>query len=294
MNRVLLAALLATPIPATAQMDHSMHGGEAAPVADPHAHHMGAGVDDGSSPSTKPPPPPDDWAADSVYAPSEMAAARRAMLAEHGGMQFSQILVSIAEIAFREGKEGYRWDGEGWFGGDIDRVVMKSEGEGGFGSKLDEGELSLLWSHAVDPYFNLQAGARQDFGSGPSRRYASVGVEGLMPYWIDFDAALFLSDKGQLFGRIEASYDQRITQRLIAQPRVDLDFSAQDSRDQRVGSGLTNASLALRLRYEIAREFAPYVGISHERRLGAAARAARTDSEDPRSTRLTAGISFWF
>src|SRR3546814_2105416 len=112
----------------------------------------------------------------------------------------------------------------------------------------------------MGPEFDLQAGVRQDFGQGPNRTYATVGFEGLAPYLFEVEGALFLSNKGDLLGRLEGYYDQRITQRLVLQPRVELNLSAQDVPENRLGSGITNAELGLRLRYEITRQFAPYIG----------------------------------
>ena len=105
---------------------------------------------------------------------------------------------------------------------------------------------------------------------------------------------MFLSNKGDLLGRLEGYYDQRITQRLILQPRVEFNFEAQDVPENRIGSGLSNAELGLRLRYEIRREFAPYIGISYDRKVGDTARFARAAGEDVSNTSFVAGIRFWF
>ena len=271
---VAMAVMLAAP--ARAQMP-----GMAMPAA-PQA---------GNAPS---PAPPTDRAADAFYDPATMAAADRAMRREHGGMAFSQIMFNLAEVQLRRGGDGYRWDGEGWFGGDIDRLVVKSEGEGRFRDRVEAAEVQALFSRAIGPYFNAQAGARQDLGPSPRRTYASLGVEGLAPYWFDVEAILFLSNRGELLGRFEGYYDQRITQRLILQPRVELNLAAQDVRANGIGVGLSMIEAGLRLRYEIAREFAPYLGISHDRRVGHTARFARAAGEDVRSTSVVAGVRFWF
>ena len=235
--------------------------------------------------SAPPPPAPTDRAADRFYDPAAMASANRQMRMEHGGMRFSQILFNLAEVQVRDGRDGYRWDGEGWFGGDIHRLVVKTEGEGAFRDRIGAAEVQALYSRAIDPYWNLQAGVRQDIG-GPARRtYAVVGVEGLAPYWFDVEGALFLSDKGELLARTEAWVDQRITQRAILQPRIEVNFAAQDIADQQIAAGVSNLELGLRLRYEIAREFAPYVGIHWERRYGSASGGGAA---------LALGIRTWF
>ncbi|MEK9212982.1 copper resistance protein B [Sphingomonas sp. 2378] len=232
-----------------------------------------------------PPAPPSDRAADRFYDPAAMAVADRRMRMEHGGMRFSQILFNLAEVQIRDGRDSYRWDGEGWFGGDIDRLVIKSEGEGRLGARIGAAEVQALYARAIDPYWNLQAGLRQDVGAGARRTYAVLGVEGLAPYWFDVEGALFLSDKGEVLARAEAWIDQRITQRAILQPRVEMNLAAQDVPEQGIASGVSNLELGLRLRYEIAREFAPYVGVSWERRYGPASGGGAA---------LALGIRTWF
>ena len=241
-----------------------------------------------------PPPAPTDRAADRFYDPAAMAAADRAMRREHGGMAFRQILFNLAEVSPRAGRDSYRWDGEGWFGGDIHRLVVRSEGEGAFRGRVETAEVQALYSRSVDPYWNLQAGLRQDLGTGARRTYAVVGVEGLAPYWFDVEGALFLSDRGELLGRVEGWYDQRVTQRLILQPRVEFNLAAQDMPGRRIGAGLSTAEAGLRLRYEFAREFAPYVGVNWERRTGATARYARGRGEDAGGAALVLGVRAWF
>lgn len=135
---------------------------------------------------------------------------------------------------------------------------------------------------------------RQDIRPRPARTWATLGIEGRAPYQFDVQAAAFLSDKGQLAGRLEGTYDQRITQRLIVQPRAELDLAAQDMPDQRIGSGLSTTELGLRLRYEIRREFAPYVGVSWTWATGRTADYARADGKDTSERSIVAGVRFWF
>lgn len=241
-----------------------------------------------------PPPAPTDHAADRVFDPIVMAASRAQLRKEHGGSLIGMVLLNIAEYQVRKGKDGYRWDGEAWYGGDINRLTLKSEGEGALRDQLESAEIQALYSRALDPYWNLQAGVRYDFKPNPSRTYATIGIEGLAPGFFEVEGALFLSNKGELLGRLEGYYDQRITQRLILQPRVELNFAAQDVPENGIGSGLSNAELGLRLRYEIRREFAPYIGVSYDRKVGDTARFARIAGEDVGNTSFVAGIRFWF
>ena len=241
-----------------------------------------------------PPPAPRVDAADAIFGADAMAPVRARLYAEHGGGSISRIMLDQAEVRVGSGETTYSWDGEARFGGDIDKLVIKSEGEGAFGGAFDRGEGQLLWSRAIGPYFDLQTGLRQDVGPGPSPTYAVLGVEGLAPYWFDVEAALFLSDKGDVTTRIEGSYDQRITQRLILQPSAELNFALQDVREQGIGAGLSSAELGLRLRYEIAREFAPYLGYVWEGKIGRSAQLARAVGNDPSRSSVVAGIRFWF
>ncbi|ALJ12358.1 copper resistance protein B [Sphingopyxis macrogoltabida] len=241
-----------------------------------------------------PPPAPRVGAADAIFGADAMAAARARLYAEHGGSTISQVMVDMAEARIGKGGDSYVWDAEARFGGDIDKLAIKSEGEGDFGGRLEDAEVQALWSHAVGPYFDVQAGVRQDFGPGPSPTHAVLGFEGLAPYWFDVEGALFLSDKGDVTARLEGSYDQRITQRLIVQPMAEVEAAFQDVAERGIGGGFSNVELGVRLRYEIAREFAPYVGFAWERKLGKTARLARAAGDNVSRPAFVAGIRFWF
>ncbi|WP_016746479.1 copper resistance protein B [Rhizorhabdus wittichii] len=303
------------PAPAPAQDDpHAGHdmtpaaadphaGHDMAPDAKPSAHRHGAPAPAPAADATgtdlpagtaPPPQVQHDRLADRFWGAEAMARAQAHMLHEHGSMTQRQVILNLFERQFRDGRDGYRWDGQAWFGGDIDRFLLTTEGEATRGEGVEAGEVQALWSHALDPYWNLQAGVRQDVQRGPDRSYATVGVEGLAPYWFDLEARLFLSNKGDLLARFEGHYDQRITQRLVLQPRVEVELSAQDVPESGIGSGLSTIEAGLRLRYEIAREFAPYVGFNWERRFGDTARYARLAGEDVTSKGFVAGIRFWF
>lgn len=273
---------------------HVMPAPAAAP--DPHAGHaMGHGAGGTALPAGQgaPPPPPDDSWADRTFDPAAMADARARLKAEHGAMKIATLTFNLAEYQARKGRDGYRWDGELWYGGDINRFVMRTEGEGGFGDGVEEAEVQALYSRALDAYWNLQAGVRID-AKPNGRAYAVLGLEGLAPYWFDVESAVFLSERGDVLGRVQATYDQRITQRLIAQPFVEANVALQDVRRDRIGSGLSDIELGLRVRYEIAREFAPYVGVSWERSFGDTARYARAAGETVRSTAFVLGVRTWF
>lgn len=239
-----------------------------------------------------PPTPPTTLLADAIHGAAAMDRARAVLRTEHGGAQASLLMLDIAEFA--PGSKAYEWEGEAWFGTDEHRLVLKSEGEGARGSAVESAEVQVLYSRPSGLYTDIQAGLRQDLERGPRRTYATVGIESLLPYWFEAEAALFLSHRGELSARVEGSYDLRLAQRLVLQPRVELNMSAEDVRSRGVGSGISDAELSLRLRYEIRREFAPYVGVVWARKFGDTARFARRAGEEAEETRAVAGVRAWF
>jgi copper resistance protein B len=274
-------------------MQHDMSSMHGMAMDKPMAAHGAGGTsfEPGNAPA---PAPPTDHYADRIYPDGAMVDSRSMLQKEHGGSTSSMIVFNLAEYQIRNGRDGYRWDGEAWFGKDLDRLVIKTEGEGVNREGIESAEVQALYSRALDPYWNLQGGVRYDFTPNPSRAYATIGIEGVSPYWFDMEAALFLSNKGDVLGRIEGYYDQRITQRLILQPRIELNLSAQDVPENRIGAGISNAELGLRLRYEVRREFAPYIGVSYDRKIGQTAHYARADGEDVRATSFVIGVRTWF
>ncbi len=235
-----------------------------------------------------------EHAADAVWGAAAMAPVRRAVYAEHGTFRGGKLLIDRFEYRAQDGHDGYAWEGEGWYGGDYNRLWLKSEGEGGFGAALESAEVQALWSHALDPWFNLQTGIRYDLRPRPDRAHLAVGLQGLAPYWFEVDVAAFLSDRGDLTARLEAEYDQRITNRLIVQPRAEIELAAQDVPSIGLGAGLSSIEAGVRLRYELVPEFAPYLGVDYERSVGDTADLARAAGERVGGWALVAGIRAWF
>jgi copper resistance protein B len=184
-------------------------------------------------------------------------------------------------------------DLQGYYGTPTSKLWLKSEGEAALGEGVEDAEVQALWSRAVAPYWDLQLGVRQDL-AGQTDTHAVVGIQGLAPYLFEIDAALFLSQRGDLTARIEAEVDQRITQKLILQPRVEVSLAAQDNPARKQGAGVDKIEAGLRLRYEIVPEFAPYIGIEQGWKLGGSARYARLAGEDPSVTSVVMGVRFWF
>lgn len=267
--------------------------------ADPHVGHdmsamkSGDAAMDAVTPPTTPPPPAADHLADRYFDVAQMAEARHMLQMEHGGMAFSNVMLDRIEFAPGDSERGYTWNGEFRYGGDIHRLAVKSEGEGSRDKGVEDAEIQVLYSRAVTRYFDVQAGIRQDF-KPHSRTYLTVGTEGMFPYWFEVDGAVFLSNEGEVLARAEGTYDLRLTQRLILQPAAEMTLSGQNIPDLEIGSGLSSIELGLRLRYELRREFAPYIGVSYQRKFGDTADYARAAGNDPETAKFVIGIRAWF
>lgn len=235
------------------------------------------------------PPPPEAGsgparAADAIWGAEAMARSRADLKEDHGGQKVLWFQADRAEIRLADEGEAYLWDVQGYYGGDIDKFWVESEGEGDFGGELEDASIEGLWAHAIAPFWDLQTGIRQDL-TGPNRTYATIGVQGLAPYLFEIDAAAYLSNEGDLTAEIEAELDQLITNRLILQPRAELVLAAQDVPELGIAAGVSKAEIGVRLRYEITREFAPYIGFEQEWSF-----LGETDAR----TNVVAGVKFWF
>ncbi len=211
---------------------------------------------------------------------------------------FGYLLVDRLEYRDDEGPNHLLWDAQGWYGGDYRRLWLKTEGESPVSDSHGEAEVQLLYGHLVAPYWDVQAGVRYDraYGSGPDRdrRFGVLGIQGTAPYRFETDAALSVSEDGDVSVSAEFEYELLLTQRLVLQPRVEINAAAQQVRDWGVGSGINDVQLGLRLRYEIRREFAPYVGVEWTRKLGDTADIARDEGEEVSVPALVAGLRLWF
>jgi copper resistance protein B len=287
------------PAPAPAPDLHAGHD-KAEPAPDPHAgHDMGAMEPSASPGPTMETPPPakagsgPPRAADAVWGADAMVASREELVRTHGDFPVFWFQGDRLETQVREGADTFLWDIQGYYGGPTERLWFKSEGEGEWGSAPGDAEAQALFSKAFKPFWDFQAGIRHDL-AGPDTTHAVIGVQGLAPYMFEIDTALFLSHRGDVTARIEAEVDQRITQRLILQPRIEANLSAQDIPALGISAGLDQIEVGARLRYEIRREFAPYIGIEQSWRTGNGADFARLRGEDPSVTSFLVGIRFWF
>lgn len=266
---------------------HDQHGERAQPAPDP-----------SPGPTMETPPPAaagsgPPRAADAIWGAEAMQASREELRRTHGDFPVLWLMGDRIEAQLREGGNAFLWDIQGYYGGPTQRLWFKSEGEGDFGSAPEQAEVQALYSRAILPFWDVQAGLRQDL-AGPGTTHAVIGIQGLARYRFEVDAALFVSHRGDITARIEAEVDQRITQRLILQPRIEANLAAQDIPVLGIGAGLDQFEVGARLRYEFWREFAPYVGVEHAWRTGRGADFARARGENPSVTSMVAGIRFWF
>lgn len=215
--------------------------------------------------------------------------------AVHDNEIFAAFFADRFEYQTREGNEVLLWDVQAWIGRDYNKLWFKSEGtrlleEDDF----EEAEVELLYSRNIATYWDLQAGVRHDFEPNPERTFAALGIQGLAPQWFEVDATAYLSEDGDLSASIEVEYHLLLSQRLVLQPRFETGIALQEVEEFGVGQGINDIELGVRLRYEIRREFAPYIGFSWSRKLGETADLAEAEGEEIDVASFVAGVRFWF
>jgi len=251
------------------QMDHSRHA---------------AHIHPGSTQPREPVPTPSD---------ADRAAAFPVL--DHRSMQHAPSLNSLLRVDRLEQRwngrhgDGQAWEAGGWIGGDINRLWLRSEGERS-GGRTQSADLEALYGRSISPWWDVLVGVRQDFRPGDPRTWAALGIQGLAPYKFETSATLYADSGGQLMARAEVEYDVLLTNRLILQPLLEATLAARDEPGRGIGRGLDTLEAGLRLRYELDRRFAPYIGVSHERRFGDAANHAG----NARDTHWVAGVRMWF
>ena len=207
--------------------------------------------------------------------------------------RFGRFLANELEFTGGNKERGQSWDIEAWYGGDYNKLWLKAEGNRKAG-RLESSRTEALWDHAISTYWGTQLGVRHDNGGGPTRNWLAFGVQGLAPYWFETEATAYFGRNGSLAARIEVRYDLLFTQKLILQPTLEANFYSKNDPERRIGSGLSDVELGLRLRYEISRQFAPYVGVAWNRKAGDTANYARQLGESARTNRIVAGVKLWF
>ncbi|SEL10620.1 copper resistance protein B [Pseudoxanthomonas sp. GM95] len=281
--------------------------------ADPHAGHaMPAGMSMESMPGmdmpmAAPGAPPMDHNAHHGHSapmpaplPAPTMEKRAAAFPDLGGMDMSLHMDDNPTVAVLRGDRlehveggGTAWDARFGVGGNFDKFWLRSEGEQHRGEQA-RGDVQLQWSHATGPWWDRVFSLRSDFGPGPSRQWAGLGVMGLAPYKFELEAHAYIGEQGRLAARVEAEYELLLTNRLILTPRVEFNAYSKDDRANRIGKGLSDGEAGLRLRYEITRQFAPYVGYGWSRSFGDTADLVRADGEPALDHGWVAGLRFWF
>ncbi len=214
-----------------------------------------------------------------------------------GGLPDDPLLFSLmidkAEVTRPDGRSAFAWEADAWLGKDLNKLWLKTEGERAAGDGT-EGKTELLYSRAIAPFWDLQAGWRHDFVPGASRDWAAVGFKGLAPYRFEVDASAYLGRSGRAAANLKAEYEYLFTQRLILTPEVEINLYSKDDPRMGIGSGVSDTAVGLRLRYELAREFAPYIGVQWWRKYGRTADYAEAEGGRRTDTQFVLGVRAWF
>ena len=192
--------------------------------------------------------------------------------------RFATLHVDRLETVHASRGGGQQWEVQGGYGDSRDKLWLRSEGERS-GGRLEAADIELLWQHAVAAFWDTRLGVRSDTGGGPGRQWVAFGVQGLAPYWFELEATGYVGPGGRTAARLRADYELLFTQRLVLQPELELNAYGKADPARGLGSGLSDVALGLRLRYEIRREVAPYVGGVWMRRFGGTAEHGRSGFE---------------
>ncbi|MBB1472005.1 copper resistance protein B [Luteimonas sp. MC1782] len=284
-----LGTLLACGNAAAQHEDHAQHAptrpvpaavGEAKPPR--HAHDNAVGADQPHFPV------PALTAADRAAAFPELGHGM-----EHASPRNWRVLLDHFEITDSDDGRGQRVEGEAWYGTDTDRLWLRAgvERDGG---RTHHADAELLYGRSIGPWWDVVAGVRQDFEPGPSRTWGAIGIQGLAPGRFEVAATAYVGASGRTAAHLQLEYDLLLTNRLVLQPALGAWVHGEDDAARRIGSGLSSTETGLRLRYEVHRQFAPYIGIVRERRHGRSAELRRAAGADGDETQWVAGVRWWF
>jgi copper resistance protein B len=211
---------------------------------------------------------------------------------------FGKVLFDRLEWRDADTKDGRaEWDGQAWYGGDYNKLWVKSEGTyvtGGSNRGARDADVEILWDRVVSRWWNVQVGGRQDVGPGQARTWAAIGIQGLAPQWFETEATFYVSDGGRTAARLKAQYDLLLTQRLVLQPLAEVNLYSHTDPQSEIGSGLSTLEIGARLRYELRREFAPYIGFVWLRHFGETTDFVRAAGGKADSLELALGLRVWF
>ena len=205
----------------------------------------------------------------------------------------AKVMIDKLEVRSTDGPDPLLLDADAWIGYDLNKFWFKTEVEVVDG-RTEEAEVQFLYSRAIAPFWDFQAGWRRDIRPEPQRDYLALGFKGLAPYLFEVDAGLFIGESGQVGARLDAEYEYMFTQKLILSPEIEMNFYSKDDEAVGIGSGLSDMELGLRLRYEIKREFAPYIGVNWTKKFGQTADFARDEGEETSDVQFVVGFRAWF
>jgi copper resistance protein B len=204
-------------------------------------------------------------------------------------------LSQLDRLEARDADEGsaFAWEARGWVGTDLDRLWWRTEGES-VDDETEQADAELLYGRSITPWWDVVAGVRHDFAPDDDRTWLALGVAGLAPYKFDLEVTAYVGDESRTAARLELDYELLLTNRLILQPRLELNGYGKADEERNIGSGLSVMEAGLRVRYEITRRFAPYVGIVYERAFSGTADLRRAAGQDEDDTQLLLGVRAWF
>jgi copper resistance protein B len=203
------------------------------------------------------------------------------------------VLLDHVEWQAGEGQGRASLDSSGWIGRDRDRLWFRAEGDGS-DRGVGAAGVQLLYGRQVARWWDVVGGVRQDLGSGPARTWAALGIQGLAPYWFDIEATAYVGPSGRTYARFDVEYEVLLTNRLIVQPLVELELFGMSDPERAIGAGLSTIDAGIRLRYELRRELAPYIGVTWNRKYGNTARFAEAAGDSRTASRFVTGVRLWF
>ncbi len=197
------------------------------------------------------------------------------------------------EVRNADGDNSHVWNANIWVGIDLNKFWIKTKGEKA-SQETEKSELQLLYSKAIAPFWDIQFGVKKDFHPSPSRTWGVIAAKGLAPYLFGVEASLFVGESGRVGVRLEAEYEYMFSQKLILSPEIEVNLFSKNDELTGLGRGLSNIEAGLRLRYEITREFTPYIGINWEKKYSNTADFASNENKDIENAQLVTGVRFWF
>ena len=206
---------------------------------------------------------------------------------------YTLLLLDQLEWQGDQSEGGMNWDAKGWVGGDRNRLWFRFEGQSEDG-RLGDAEAHLFYGRSVARWWDVVVGVRQDVQPGPAQTWAAFGVQGLGPYWFEVEATGYASDGGQTAVRLEAEYELLLTNRLVLRPLAELNLNGKSNVGRGIGAGLSSTDVGLRLRYEVRREVAPYIGVTWNHTFGETRDLAEASGDAVSRMRFVAGLRLWY